>query len=300
MPGNPRFRAPMIGNMLLITGASGRIGRRTAELLAGSGAHLRLMTRTPGQAPEFPQAEIIYGDFAQPPTLDAAFAGVSTALIVSGSAEPGARAELHRNAFQAAARARVRHVIYLSLVGSAPDSKYPFSRDHYQSEQFLRETGVPFTVLRNAFYMDMFPGMFDAAGVMRGPADGGKGAFVSREDCARVAAAALSSPPGGIHEITGPEAMDLAEVARRFSRLVGGKLLYEEETAEAGREWRTRLNEPHWRVELSLGWFQAIAAGELERPTDAVLRFTGKQPLQMEDYFSANPRLLDSLRRRAR
>ena len=152
-----RFSTKTPGSgVILITGASGRVARRTAELLAGDGQRLRLMTRNPQRAPKLTDAETVRGDFAEPATLKDAFTGVSAALVVSASGEPGERARLHRNAFQAAARAGVGHVVYLSLQGAAPDSKYPFSRDHYLSEQYLFAAGLPCTVLRNAFYIDMF------------------------------------------------------------------------------------------------------------------------------------------------
>src|ERR1039457_7256722 len=133
--------------MILITGASGRVGRRPAELLASEGRPLVLMTRTPQRIPRLVHAEVVYGDFAEPASLDSAFASVTTALVASGFAEPGKRARLHRNAFEAAARAHVQHVVYLSLQGAGPDSKYPFSRDHFLSEQYLASTGLAFTVL---------------------------------------------------------------------------------------------------------------------------------------------------------
>jgi uncharacterized protein YbjT (DUF2867 family) len=283
--------------MMLITGASGRVARRTAELLAGKGHVLRLMTRNPQGVPNRVGAEVVYGDFAAPASLNKAFMGVTAALVVSGFAEPGKRALLHRNAFEAAARSHVQHIVYLSLQGASPDSKYPFSRDHAMSEQFLAEIGVPFTVLRNAFYLDMFLDMFDDAGVIRGPAKQGRAGFVSREDCARVAAAGLIALPGGTYDVTGPEALSLTDVAARFSVLVGRELRYEDESVEAGRAWRSRIGEPSWRVELSLGWHQAIAAGELERTSDTVVRFTGESPLDMESYFSAFPDLLHTLQK---
>jgi NAD(P)H dehydrogenase (quinone) len=241
------------------------------------------------------RAEAVYGDFAEPASLDDAFAGMTTALVVSGFAEPGKRAQLHRNAFEAAARAHVQHVVYLSLQGASPDSTYPFSRDHFLSEQYLAATRLPFTVLRNAFYLDMFLDLFDVAGVIRGPAKQGRAAFVSREDCARVAAAVLKAPPGGTHEVTGPEALSLTGVASSLSGIVGRELRYQDESVAAGREWRSRLGGPAWRVELSLGWHEAIAAGELERTSDSVLRFTGQQPLDIRSYFSAFPDLLRPL-----
>jgi NAD(P)H dehydrogenase (quinone) len=288
------MKTPLPG-LILITGASGRIARRTAELLARDGRSLRLMTRSPRFAPRLAEAETVRGDFAQPATLMDAFAGVSAALVVSASGEPGERAKRHRNAFQAAARAHVGHIVYLSLQGAAADSKYPFSRDHYLSEQYLFATGLPCTVLRNAFYIDMFLEKFDGDGVVRGPAQQGRGAFVSREDVAKTAAAALRKLPAGTYDLTGPEALNVAGVARRLSTLVGRQLRYEDEPADATRERLSRLEPLAWRVDLAVGWFEAIAAGELQRVSDTVLRLTGTAPLTLEDYFRASPELLRAL-----
>ena len=94
--------------MILVTGASGRIGSRVSELLSVSGQRLRLMTREPGKIKPFRGAEIVYGDFRDVPSLDAGFTGVDTALVISGKAPPGDRAEQHRNAFDAARRSGVR------------------------------------------------------------------------------------------------------------------------------------------------------------------------------------------------
>jgi uncharacterized protein YbjT (DUF2867 family) len=254
------------------------------------------MSRTPQQVPQLENAEVVRGDFAEPATLDDAFAGVSAALVVSGSGRPGERAQLHRNAFEAAVRAGVRHVVYLSLQGASLNSKYPYSRDHSLSEQYLAATGVPYTILRNAFYLDMFLERFDADGVMRGSANETRGAFVSREDAARTAAAVLADPPGGTHDVTGPEALNLAEVARRFSRMTGRQLHYLPESAKSARDWLSRREEASWRVDLSVGWFEAIAAGELEHTSDAVFRFTGKNSMNLEEYFTSFPERLQPLR----
>jgi uncharacterized protein YbjT (DUF2867 family) len=282
--------------MLLITGASGRIARRAAALVAQGGYPLRLMTRTPQQTPRLVGVEVVRGDFAEPATLHDAFAGISAALVVSGSGKPGERARLHRNAFEAAVRARVRHVVYLSLQGASPISKYPFSCDHSLSEQYLAATGIPYTVLRNAFYLDMFLDKFDAEGVMRGPANETPGAFVSREDAARTAAAVLADPPGGTHGVTGPEALNLAEVARRLAAITGLQLRYQPESTKSARERLSKQEAASWRVDLSVGWFEAIAAGELEQTSDSIFHFTGKKPMNLEEYFSLFPELLQPLR----
>jgi len=242
-------------DLILITGASGRIGRRTAELLARGGYRLRLMTRNAERAPQIPDAEIVRGDYADPSSLPAACAGVGKALIASASGEPGKRALQHRNAFEAATRARVKHIVYLSLQGAGEDSKYPFSRDHFLSEQFLAFTGVPHILLRDAFYVDMFltEDKFDAAGIVRGPASRGRGAFVSREDAARTAAAVLRAHPEGIYNVTGPEALTLTDIAARLSALTGRPLRYEDEPADAMRaRLRNQSLEPR-QIDLSTG-----------------------------------------------
>lgn len=220
---------------------------------------------------------------------------MSAALIISGSGEPGQRARLHENAFQAAANARVEHVVYLSLQGAGPDSKYPFSRDHYLSEQYLLATGLPHTVLRNSFYIDMFLEKFDEDGTIRGPAGHGCGAFVSREDVSRTAAAVLRERPRGIYDVTGPEVLSVSEVASRFSILAGRRFRYEEESPAAARARVSLVDPAPARVDLSVGWFEAIAAGELDHVSDTVRRFTGAEPLTLERYFRAFPNFLRQL-----
>ncbi|MGH7118730.1 MAG: NAD(P)H-binding protein [Acetobacteraceae bacterium] len=282
--------------MMLLTGASGRVGRRTAELLARNRMPLRLMTRTPEKAPHLAEVEIVHGDFAEPDTLEAAFDGIDVALIISGSAQPGMRALHHRNAFLAAARSPVRQVIYLSLQGSGAQSKFAYSRDHYESEQFLSDAGLPsFTILRNAFYMDMLPEFAGADGAVRDPLGQGRAAFISREDVARTAAAAMLSPPGGVHDVTGPEALSVAEAVRRLSLLTGVPLRCEHEGSGSAQGGRTGLGTEEWRADLYTGWFAAIAAGELERVSPTVKRLTGIDPMTFEGYFSAFPEALGPL-----
>jgi uncharacterized protein YbjT (DUF2867 family) len=284
--------------MILICGASGNIGRRTAAILAEHGRSLRLLLRDPARAPRLAGAEVVAGDYADPASLDRAFAGIATALIVSGYAEPGKRAQLHGNAIDAARRAGVAHLVYLSFQGAAPDSKFPMARDHHFAELLLEASGIPYASLRDNLYLDILPEMFGREGVVRGPAADGAAAFVSRDDVARVAAAALSRPDvvRGAVEVTGPEALTLSEAARRLSALAGRELRYENESVEAGRVWRAQLGAPVWEVDTWLGSYEAIAAGELAATSDAVARFTGRPPESLESYFARRPELLAPLR----
>jgi len=137
---------------------------------------------------------------------------------------------------------------------------------------------------------------FDADGVMRGPANETRGAFVSREDVAQTSAAVLADPSGGTHDVTGPEAVSLADVARRLSAMTGRDLRYQPESTKSARDRLSKVEPASWRVDLSAGWFEAIAARELDHVSGAVLRFTGKEPLNLEEYFSLFSELLQPLR----
>ena len=283
--------------MILITGSSGHIGRRTAELLAEKGHELRLLVRNTNRAPQLSMSQVVQGDYAQPATLDIAFSDVDVALIVSGYAKPGERALLHKNAIDAAVRAGVQHLVYLSFQGASPQSKFPMSQDHYQTEQFLKKSGISFTVLRDNFYLDLIPEMFNPLGVMRGPSGDGAAAWVAREDVARVAAAVLSRPNDscGTYDVTGSEGLTMMEAAKRLSTLIGRELRYQPESVEEGRKWRSLLGAPDWEVETWLGSYQAIAAGELEQTSNTVLQITGTEPFSLEAYFAEYPHLLKSL-----
>jgi len=284
--------------VILVTGASGSVGRRVAELLDADGAALRLMTRDPAKAPSLPGVEVVAADYSRPESLDAAFRDIDTAFIVSGYAREGERARLHGHAIDTAARAGVSRVVYLSFQGASPDSKFPMSRDHFLTEQYLVASGVPFTALRDNLYLDILPHLFDDQGVVRGPAGNGSMAFVSREDVARTVAAVLSTPGAGnhIYDVTGPEALTFAEAAHRLSALVGHQLRYEEESPEEGRRWRAAGGAPDWEVETWVGSYLAAAAGELAAVSDAVQRLTGQPALALDQYFADRLELLNPLR----
>ena len=125
-----------MSDLILVTGATGKIGSSIAKHLERLGKELRLLVRDPNKHADFPEAEKVTGDYGDVESLDRAFTGVSSAFIVSGYAELGKRAKLHRNAFQAAQRAGVRYLIYLSTLGASPDSRFPMSCDHYESDSF--------------------------------------------------------------------------------------------------------------------------------------------------------------------
>ena len=206
--------------MIGVSAATGGIGGRVARRLAASGHAQRLIVRDASRAPRPEGAEVVtiggYGDDAG---MREAFAGVQTLLLVSAR-EAADRLVQHRRAVDAAADAGVERIVYLSFIGAAADATFTFARDHFHTEQHIRASGVAFTFSRQNLYMDLLPVLAGGDGAIRGPAGDGRVAPVLRDDVADALHAMLTRPghEGATYELTGPEALTLAEIAVRVSR----------------------------------------------------------------------------------
>ncbi len=282
---------------ILVTGASGMIGSEIAKRLLGSHAPVRLFSRDANKLKGFSTAETVEGDYRDIPSLDQAFAGVRAAFIVSGSSAPGERAKLHRNAFQAARQAGVPYVIYLSFLGAAPDSKFPMSRDHYESEQYLKETGIRHTILQDSFYSDLAPKMFDKSGVIKGPAGNGTVSWVGRDEIAEAAATLLSTKHDfiGTFPMTGPSALSLAETAEVLSDITGRALRYQEESIEQAYAWRRTLGASEWEVGAWVGSYEAIQAGEVAHLDSSLSTILGRSASDLGSYLRPRSHLWGGL-----
>ena len=280
-------------DLILVTGATGKIGASIGRQLDRFGKEIRLLVRDPKKLSGFLSAEKVIGDYGDVESLNHAFRGVSSAFIVSGYAEPGERSKLHRNAFQAAQRAGGRYLIYLSTLGASPNSRFPMSRDHYESEGFLKETSVPHTILRDSFYSELAVEMFNEEGVMKGPGGQGKVSWVGREEIAEAAAKLLAGdePLLGTFLMTGPTALSLSETAALIGSMKNQSLRYEDEPVDAAKEWRSKLGVPAWEVDTWVGSYEAIAAGEFEAIDPALGTILGRPADDLQTYISGRPDL---------
>ena len=269
--------------VIAVTGASGGIGGRVARGLAARGLAIRLVVRDAARAPDIgaPVAVAQYRDGA---AMRAAFAGADTVFLVSAS-ESRDRAAEHLSAVDAAAAAGVRRIVYLSFMGAAPDAVFTFARDHAATEERIRASGAEHTFLRSCMYADYVPVFADPEGVIRGPAGDGRVAWVARDDIALVAEAVLAGDghAGATYDMTGPEALSLAETAELLAAVTGRPFSYEAETLEQARESRRPTGAPGWEIE---GWVTssaASAAGVLEPVSDTVATVAGHPPRPLAD-----------------
>jgi NAD(P)H dehydrogenase (quinone) len=289
--------------VIAVTGATGALGGRVAARLAAAGVPLRLVVRDARRAPDLPGADVVEnrGGYADADGFRAALHGVDTLYLVS-AAEAEDRLQQHLTAVEAAAAAGVRRIVYTSFVGAdRADPTFTLVRHHGATERAIAATGVRHTFLRHNMYADFVPFFAVRDGeraVIAAPAGGGRTGFVSRDDLADVAAAVLlrEDPSadgmdldGQALEVTGPEALTLAEAAEVISDVSGVPTEYRPQTVEEAWATRRPSGHPDWEIEGWVTSYQAIAAGELATVTDVVERLTGRPPRSVAEHLRAHP-----------
>lgn len=276
---------------LLINGVSGQLGRRVAELALERTSDVVLLTRTP-EAVSGLDAEVRRADFDDPASLDTAFAGGTRMLLVSLPAV-GARVPQHKAAIAAAARAGVGHVAYTSILNPTPANASAVAEEHRETEEALAASGLAYTFLRNSIYADLQPTSARAAlasGQLVTNAGDGRTSYVTREDCARVAAEVLlgDGHENQAYDVTGPEALNAADLAALYAEL-GGKpveVLHVDDAAyAAGLAEHAGLPPALAAVYTTFGI--ATREGALSDVTDTVRRLTGRAPGTVRDVLAA-------------
>jgi NAD(P)H dehydrogenase (quinone) len=278
-------------DLIAVTGATGGLGGRVARRLAERGVGQRLVVRNLGRAPELAGAEAAAASYDDPERLRRAFQGARTLLMVSASEDPD-RLRLHANVVDAAAGAGVERVVYTSFFGAAPDCTFTFGRDHWHTEELIRASGLRHTFLRDNLYLDFLPLMVGADGVIRGPAADGRVAAVTRDDIADVAVAALlegDRHAGRTYDLTGPEALTMAEVAEQLTRFAGRTVTYHAETLEEAYASRAHYGAPDWEVAGWVTTYAAIANGDLEAVSGDVAAVAGHPPMGLTEFLRRNP-----------
>jgi NAD(P)H dehydrogenase (quinone) len=273
---------------IAVTGATGGLGGRVARGLAERGVQQRLIVRDPARAPQLPGADVSVAAYEDSEAMARALEGTNTLLLVSGPEDPD-RATLHRKAVEGARLAGVERIVYTSFMGAAPNAMFPFARDHFDTEQAVREAGISLTSMRNALYADVAPWFVGADGVIRAPAGHGRLAWVARTDVARLAVVLLTQPghEGQIYDVSGPHAIDLHETARILTRATRRVITYHAETLDEARE--SRAGHPDWLVNGWIGSYLMLDTGEGSVTSHTIEHLTGQGPMSLPEFLAAEP-----------
>ncbi|MGW3037420.1 SDR family oxidoreductase [Streptomyces sp. NPDC001178] len=275
---------------LVVTGATGRLGGRVARRLAERGLAPRLLVRSPERAPALPGATVVRGGYGDHDAVLRGLSGAQTVFMVSAS-ETADRVSQHKAFVDAVAEAGVRHLVYVSFFGAAPDAVFTLARDHFHTEEHIRASGLAYTFLRDNIYADFVPGLVGEDGVIRGPAGQGRAAFVGQDDIADATAAVLTRPAdhaGRTYDLTGPESLTLDAAAAILSEVQGRTVTYRPETVEEAYASRASYGAPQWQLDAWVSTYTAIAAGQLDGVSDAVPRLTGHPATPLADVVRAH------------
>jgi len=283
---------------LLVTGASGHLGRRVVELLLEAKAGTVIAaTRDPAKIADLAARGAVArkADFDDEASLVAAFAGVDRLLLISTDAlgRPGHRLEQHRAAVRAAVRAGVKHIVYTSLTNPGVESPITIAPDHRLTEEAIAATSLGFTILRNNLYADLLLQSLPhavATGALVTSMGSGAIGYVTREDCARAAAAALASADPGrtTLDITGPAALTQAELAGISAALTGRVIAHVAVNGADAKAGMIGAGLPPFLADLLVSFELAAARGELAVASTAVLDLTGRAPTSVANFLAAN------------
>jgi NAD(P)H dehydrogenase (quinone) len=221
--------------MIVITGATGQLGRLVIQelLKTAPASDIVAAVRSPEKAADLAAlgVQVRHADYTLPATLATAFEGASRLLLISSS-EVGQRLPQHRAVIDAAKQAKVPLLAYTSIL-HADRSPLGLAMEHQATEALLRESGLPFVLLRNGWYTENYTGNVATAiahGVVLGSARDGRIASAARADYAAAAAAVLvrDDQAGLIHELAGDEAFTLQQLAAEISRQSGKPVVYQD------------------------------------------------------------------------
>jgi NAD(P)H dehydrogenase (quinone) len=284
--------------MIVVTGATGQLGRAIVNQLVARlpAGQVGASVRDPEKAADLAAlgVRIRPGDFTAPDSLPRAFEGATEVLIVSSNAAAygGDPLAQHRAAIQAARAAGVGRIVYTSHMAASATSAFPPMRDHAATEAMLRDSGLAWTALRHGFYAASGVALMGDAlttGLVEAPADGPV-SWTAHADLAEAAARILADPgryDGPTPPLTGPEALDLDDLAAIASELLGRPVRRQTIADETLRARMAARGAPAHAADIVLGLYAASRNGEFATVDPTLERLLGRRPTRMREAIEA-------------
>lgn len=286
---------------LLVTGASGQLGRLVLDELLASGSvedsDIIAVTRYPSNLAEYADkgVEVRPGSFDEALVLEAAFTDANRVLIISTDSigEPGKRLEQHKNAVAAAKNAGASHILYTSMPNPGPESKVLFAPDHRGTEQAIKDSGLSYTILRNGWYMENLMGSLPqtlASGKWYTSAGDGKNSYTARADIAKAIAHALASDStdNKIYTLTGPQALTTDEIAEIVTEATGTHIEVVHVSDDQLAEGLKTAGLPEPVVPLLVSFDANTRDGNFDVVTNDIETLTGNAPRSLQEFLAEN------------
>ena len=281
--------------MILITGATGKAGGELARQLTEADVPFSAIVRNRDKAGELldMEADVVYGDLEDREFLTAALAGIEKAVLVMPNVEN--QLEVEKQFIDVAKEAGVQHIVYFSSLESIPGSTNPITSIHVATEEHLRASGLEWTMIRPAFFMQTFvasaPRIKDSGNIVL-PLGNAPICATDLRDVAAVIVKVLTEPghEGKSYDLTGPELVTMSDIAARFSQVLGKEFKYIDLPLPAFREALGKVyNE--WRVNAVAMELESIANGSLDHTTETVQELLGRAPNSIDKFVADHAEL---------
>lgn len=284
--------------MILVTGATGNLGKSTIEFLLKKGvapSNIAALVRNEDKAIDLKEKGITIriGDYDNYQQLVEAFSGIDKLLLISGS-DILNRLKQQENAVKAAKEAGVKHILYTSFERKNETDTSPIhfvAASHIATEAFIKQSGLVYTIFRNNLYLDILPWFFGENVLETGvflPAGETKAALTLREDMAEAIANVLMNEghENQTYSLSNHENVSMIDIAKSLSEIVGKTITYTNPTTQLYVETLSKANVPSEFIGMFAGFSEAIKQGEFEVSNTDLERLLGRKPITAKQYLA--------------
>jgi len=276
--------------MILITGATGKTGSAAVQELSNRNIPFRVLIRNEDKQNQITDigGEVIIGAIEDDAALNQAMEGVQKALVLLPNSEQ--QLFLEKKVVDAALEANVQHIVKMSSMEAVPEATSPIPKLHMQSENYIKNSGMNWTMIKPNFFMQNLLGSGKTIVEQNKfflPMGEGKAGMIHTKDVGTVIAKVLSEDghEGQNYEVTGPEILSFHDVAEIFSKVLGKKVDYINVPIDEYKKTLSQFLTNQWYLDSVIDLFKDIAEGGIEDKTDTFQDLIGKSPCSLEQFI---------------
>ena len=272
---------------IAVTGVTGNLGGMVSRLCKENGIKVRNLARNKEKAEKMGFSDVFKSSYDKSDDTVKSLEGIDVLFMVSGSENPD-RVQQHKDFIDSAKTAGVSHIVYLSFYNASKNSIFTLGRDHYATEEYIKENGFKYIFLRDNFYADFFVDMCREYGEIKGPAGNGKVSAVVRSDVSEVAAKILENPEKWENQtlnMTGSEELTMEEITKLASKYLGKEIKYIPETVDEAYESRKIWKTEQWEYDSWVSTYTAIAKGEQAGVSNDIEKVLGRKATSLTTYL---------------
>lgn len=276
----------MIHETILVTGATGTVGREIVKQLSiVDGVRVRAGVHSVIKGENLkrlPDVEVVGIEFTNPESLHAAFTHADKLFLITPLADN--QVKMAKTLIDEAKKAGVKYIVNLSALSAGEELGIQLGKWHREIEKYIEASGIPFTFLRPASFMQNFVNYgsknIKESDTIYMPSGDGKVGYIDTRDIAAVGVEVLqgNSHEGMVYDLTGPEALSIHDVANIISEVTGKSIRYVDVPEEAEREAMAEEGMADWMIDAMLELHGANKSGRTQYVTNMVQEIIGRKP----------------------